>query len=41
VIRADVRVGSMIGVIKISDMKIDHLVLKKDGAHFDEKYFMN
>jgi hypothetical protein len=40
VIRAGVRVGSMIGVMKISNTKTDYLVLKKHGAHFGEKYFI-
>jgi hypothetical protein len=40
VIRAGVRAGSMIGVIKISNTQTDYLVLDKHGAHFDEKDFM-
>jgi hypothetical protein len=28
-------------VMKISNTKTDYLVLKKYGAHFDEKYFMD
>jgi hypothetical protein len=27
--------------LKISNTKTDYLVLKKHGAHFDEKYFMD
>jgi hypothetical protein len=41
VIRAGVRAGSMIGVMKIWNTKTDYLVLKQRGAHFDEKYFMD
>jgi hypothetical protein len=41
VIRAGVRARSVNGVMKIANTKTDYLSLKKHGAHFNVKYFVD